>query len=150
MVVWPANSDGPLSLPPGHTRRPARPSVSSVEKEEGGRWCSDAVEMDDGGRRSGRRERCCEAVAMDHAATVSTVLQVESNFSKRRLQLDERNTKTSTGENLLGRSEFCGRCQPKRPIDQTPGCKHTTPVGICRGSSCVFVATVLLAAPKQP
>jgi hypothetical protein len=29
-------------------------------------------------------------------------------------------------------------------------CKYTTPLGICRGGSCVFVATVLPAAPKQP
>jgi hypothetical protein len=71
-------SDGTLSWLLGHTRRPApvRQSVSVVQRKEGGRRCSDAVVMKDGGHRSSGRggERCFEVVVVDHTTMVRMVL----------------------------------------------------------------------------
>jgi hypothetical protein len=50
--VEPAPVLGPTSDAPS----PARRSVSAVEREEGGRRCSDALEMEDGGGHEGGGE----------------------------------------------------------------------------------------------
>jgi hypothetical protein len=77
--------------------------------------------MEDGGHSVGRRggEHRCEAVTVDHAATVWTLLRVESDFPEWRQQSNERNMKTSAGEKLLGHSECRDPRQPERPVDWT-------------------------------
>jgi hypothetical protein len=110
--------------------------MSVVEREEGGRQPSDAVEMVDGGRRRSDvmetedgdcwsngcgGERRGKAVVEDHATTVRTPRGVESDFSGRTQQRSERNTRRTV---MLGRSECHGPRQRELPYDLTNACEY--------------------------
>jgi hypothetical protein len=78
--------------------------VSVVEREESGHRHSDTLKVEDEGRRSGGHggKRHDEAVVVDYAMTMQTLLRVEGDFFERRQQQNERKHEDKRRRKVVG------------------------------------------------
>jgi hypothetical protein len=95
-----------------------------VEREESGRRCSDTLEVEDEGRRSGGHGGECrdEAVVVDYATIMNTLLQVEGDCSERRQQPNERKHEDKRRRKVVGLFEVL-QPTPTYSVDRMSGYK---------------------------